>query len=161
MNKRKTITIVIIIWIIVALLVGVVALSSKSKPSISATEFATKMKQNGYAITNASEQFAQYDYVKNVYIAGNENISYQIEFYELSNDTFAESFFEKNKAIFQSQKESASAETNLNGKNYSKYTLSTGNKYRAISRIDNTVVYLEVDSSYKNEVQNILNELGY
>ncbi len=160
MNK-KTIIIVIIIWIIAALLVGVVALASKTKPSISATEFSTIMNSKGYKITDASEQFAQYEYVTNAYIAGNKSLNYQIEFYELSDDTMAKSFFNQNKTNFENQKESVSAETNVNGKNYSKYTLTTGNKYKVLSRIDNTVIYLDVDNSYKEEVKNILSELRY
>ena len=63
--------------------------------------------------------------------------------------------------FFEKQKENTLAETNVNGKNYSKYTLSTGNKYKVLSRIDNTVIYLDVDNSYKEEVKNILGELGY
>lgn len=160
MNK-KTIIIVIIIWIIAALLVGVVALASKSKPSISATEFSTIMNSKGYKITDASDQLAQYEYVTKVYIAGNKSTNYQIEFYELSDDTMAKSFFNQNKTKFENQKESASAETNVKGKNYSKYTLTTGNKYKVLSRIDNTVIYLDVDNSYKEEVKNILSELRY
>lgn len=161
MNKRKTIIIVIIIWIISASIIGVVALTSKSKTPISAIGFATTMSSKGYEIVDASKQFEQYEYVTNAYIARNNSSSYQIEFYELSDDTIAKNFFIQNKTNFEKQKENTLAETNVNGKNYSKYTLSTGNKYKVLSRIDNTVIYLDVDNSYKEEVKNILGELGY
>lgn len=49
----------------------------------------------------------------------------------------------------------------INGKNFQKYTLSTESKYKVISRIDNTVIYLNVDDNYKEEVKNVLKELGY
>ena len=58
-------------------------------------------------------------------------------------------------------KSNSSVQTNINGKNYSKYTLSSDGKYMIVSRINNTVVYLDVDSSYKDEIKTILNELGY
>lgn len=161
MNKRKTIIIVIIIWIIAALMIGIVAVTSKAKTPISSIGFATTMSSKGYKITDASDQLAQYEYVTKVYIAGNKSTNYQIEFYELSDDTMAKSFFNQNKTKFENQKESASAETNVKGKNYSKYTLSTGNKYKVLSRIDNTVIYLDVYDSYEEEVKNILGELGY
>ena len=161
MNKRKTIIIVIIIWIIAASIIGIAALTSKSKTSISAIGFATTMSSKGYEIVDANKQFEQYEYVTNAYIARNNSSSYQIEFYELSDDTIAKSFFIQNKTNFEKQKENTLAETNVNGKNYSKYTLSTGNKYKVLSRIDNTVIYLDVDNSYKEEVKNILGELGY
>lgn len=58
-------------------------------------------------------------------------------------------------------KSNSSAQTNISGKNYSKYTLSSGEKYMVVSRINNTVVYLDVNSNYKDEVKTILSELGY
>lgn len=35
--------------------------------------------------------------------------------------------------------------------NYSKYALSTSGEYKVVSRIENTAVYLNVDSSYKDK----------
>ena len=71
------------------------------------------------------------------------------------------SFFNLNKDVFEKIKGNTAAETSVNLKNYSVYTLSTDSKYRVLSRIDNTVVYINVDKQYKDEVKGILEELGY
>ena len=60
-----------------------------------------------------------------------------------------------------SKKGNASGETSVSMKNYSKYSLSTGGKFKVVSRIDNTVVYLNVDSNNKDAVRDLLDELGY
>lgn len=162
MNKSKrTILIVVIIWLIAAVVIGISIMANKEKTPISANQFKNVMTQKGYEITDATSQFAQYDYVKQVYVAGNSYTSYQIEFYELADETTALGFYNNNATTFQNQKSSSSAETNVNGKNHSKYTLSSSGKYMVVSRIDNTVVYLSVNDTYKDEVKSILKELGY
>ena len=46
-------------------------------------------------------------------------------------------------------------------KNYSKYTLQSDNKYMVVSRIEDTVVYVKVDSKYKDQIKDLLKEIGY
>jgi len=113
------------------------------------------MEQKNYIITDATSQFSQYSYVDQVYIAGDNNYNYQIEFYELSDESNAIGFYNNNAANFQARKGKSAAQTNINGKNFSKYTLSSEGKYMVVSRIDNTVIYIDVDSSYKDEVKSI------
>lgn len=155
------ITILIVLGLIIGLIAGVVSLINKEKESITASQFKTIMEQKNYMITDASSQFSQYSYVDQVYIAGDNNYGYQIEFYELSDESNAISFYNNNASNFQARKGNSSTETNVNGKNFSKYTLSSGGNYMVVSRIDNTVIYIDVDSNYKDEVKNILDEIGY
>lgn len=119
------------------------------------------MSQKGYSVQDASSQFSKYDYVKQAYIAISEDYSYKVEFYELLDDSYATSFYNNNKSIFESSKGNVSAETNVGLKNYSKYTLSSNGKYMVVSRIDNTVIYVDVDDNYKDTVKALLDELGY
>ncbi len=79
----------------------------------------------------------------------------------MSDESSAIGFYQNNASRFETMKANSSAQTNISGKNYSKYTLSSSGKYMVVSRINNTVVYLNVDSSYKDEVKTILSELGY
>ena len=62
---------------------------------------------------------------------------------------------------FENSKSRSSIETNVSMKNYSKYTLLSNGKYMVISVINNTAIYVNVEESHKEEVDNILNELGY
>lgn len=165
-KAAKVILIVVAIIIIFALIVvgaiiGVSMLLNKEKDSITAEQFRSIMEQNNYTVVDDSYQFSQYDYVKQVYIAADSSYSYQIEFYELSDESNAIGFYNNNASIFQSRKGNAATETNVSGKNFSKYTLSSGGSYMAVSRINNTVVYVDVTSEYEDVVKDILDDIGY
>lgn len=159
---KKSVIIAIIAVVIVAAIVGVIFVNlNKEKTSITASSFYTTMSQKGYSVQDASSQFSEYNYVKQAYIAASQDYSYQIEFYELLDDSYATNFYNNNKSIFESSKGNASAETSVGLKNYSKYTLSSNGKYMVVSRIDNTVIYVDVADNYKDTVKALLDELGY
>ncbi len=161
MKKKPVVIVLIVIALIIAILGVVFVNLNKEKTSITASSFKNSMEQKGYIVSDANSQFSEYDYVKQVYVATNSDYSYQIEFYELSDENSAMNFYNNNKSIFESSKGNASTETNASLKNYSKYTLSANGKYMVVSRIDNTVVYVNVDDSYRNTVKDLLKELGY
>ncbi|MBP3920364.1 MAG: hypothetical protein J6D28_02245 [Bacilli bacterium] len=130
-----------------------------NKTKLTAESFKTKMEENNYKVEEATNQFAKYNYVKKVYIALNEN--YQIEYYELENEEKAKTFYNNNKGIFEKSKENGYSQTNGEFGNYAKYTLKTAGKYKVVSRIDNTVIYLNADEQYKKEIKEILKTIGY
>jgi len=159
---KKPVIIAIIAVVLIVAIVGVIFINlNKEKTSMTSSSFYTTMSQKGYTLNDASAQFSEYNYVKQVYIAANEDYTYQIEFYELVDDSYAISFYNNNKSIFESSKGNNSAETSVALKNYSKYTLSANGKYKVVSRIDNTVIYVDVDDSYRDTVKKLLDELGY
>lgn len=69
--------------------------------------------------------------------------------------------YNTNKTTFESQNSNVSASTTVGINNYSTYSLTTNKKYKYLSRIDNTLVYVDVDKSYKDIVQDIMKEIGY
>ena len=44
---------------------------------------------------------------------------------------------------------------------YNKFVLSSDNQYKMLYRINNTVVYVDTRTKYKDDVLNVLKELGY
>lgn len=160
--KKTIITVVIVIIAIILIGVGVLLINlNKEKESITASEFYEYATKKGYSVYDVNKQFSEYDYIKQVYVAAGKDLKYQIEFYEIQDDEYATKFYNYNKSIFESSKGNSSAETNVGMKNYSKYTLSTNGKYMVVSRINNTVIYVEVDDNYKDTIKSILKELGY
>lgn len=160
--KKKILFIVLGIILVVGIALSVLFVSlNKEKESMTPSEFKSVMKEKEFVVSDATSQFSEYEYVEQVYIAAPSSYEYQIEFYELSDDDYAIRFYNNNKSIFESSKGSTSGETSVSMKNYSKYTLSTGGKFKVVSRIDDTVLYLDVDDEYKNEVEDLLKELGY
>lgn len=158
--KKFLITLGIIAVVIVGIFIVVFSSLNKEKTSILADTFSTTMKNKGYVVYNVTSSFAQYEnYMSKAYVAkGN---GYQIEFYELSTVENAISMYNTNKAKFESQKSNVSSSTTASMNNYSTYSLNTNGKYKYISRIDNTVVYIDVDEQYKDTVKSIMKEIGY
>lgn len=143
------------------LLVCVFVCGCGNKKAITVDQFNDKMTKNEYTMVDAKDQFSQYDYVQDVYIAVDKTTKYQIEFYVLGSTENAASFVETNRKIFEDEKTSPNAETDIKAANYEKYTLSSNKKYKVLSRIDNTVIYVNVSDKYKDEVNKVLKELGY
>ena len=159
---KKSVMIIIAILLLIIVIVAAVFFNlNKEKKSITASDFYNIMKDKGYIVSNANEQFSEYNYIKQVYLAADKDYKYQIEFYEISDNTNAVNFYENNKLIFESSKGDSSSYTDVSFKNYSKYTLSTDGKYKVLSRVNNTVIYLDVKNEYKNDVNKIIKELGY
>ncbi len=132
-----------------------------NKTAITSDDFKSKMESSGYTVQEATNQMSDYDYIKQVYIAISSDSTYQIEFYELSDNDYASSFFNNNKKTFEDSKSSGSTETSVSVGNNEKYTLTTNGKFTFVSRIDNTVIYLNVDDNYKSSVKDVLKNLGY
>ena len=159
MKKKVVIITIAILAIIVAVIACIFKNLNKEKIPMTTESFKNTMEEKGFTVQSAKEQFAEYEYVKEATIASNGD--YQLEFYELSDVDKAVFFFNNNKSIFEQSKGNASANTSVNMKNSSKYTQSSNGKYMVVSRIDNTVIYLDVEDSYKDAVKALLDEIGY
>ncbi len=132
-----------------------------NKTAISAEDFKTKLEDKGYSIQDASNQFNDDTQVQKVYLAIDSDSKYQIEFYEFDNEENATEFFNLNKHNFENTKTVTVYEASSSVGNHSKYTLISNNKYKVVSRIGNTAIYLDVDDSYKEDVKKLLKELDY
>lgn len=148
---------------VLLLIILVVLLSACGikKEAIDEEEFNRIMTKEGFRISNVYQQVVGYGYFDDAYIAVEKDGKYQIEYYELDEDSNALNFYNANKKIFEASKTDNSIYTNVDLPDNSKYTLTTKDSYKVISRIEDTVVYLDVDKKYKNEVNNILKKLGY
>lgn len=153
MNKFKVLILIVLTILLTAC--GV------KKEALDEDEFIIIMKKEGFNIVNVENQFEQYGYFEDAYIAIDPNSNYQIEFYELEDDNYAKRFYENNKQKFESQKSGKNVSSYKELINTGKYTLTTEESYKVVSRIEDTVVYLDVDKKYKEEVNNILKKLGY
>lgn len=154
----------IIIGIIAVVIVGIFLVLfnslNKEKTPITADTFNTIMTEKGYVMTDTTSQFAQYGSLMIKSYAAQKS-GYQIEFYELSNEENAISMYNTNKAKFESQKANASTSATASMNNYATYALTTNGKYKYVSRIDNTLIYIDANTDYKNSIQSVVKEMGY
>lgn len=160
-NTKKVLTIIgVIVFIIVIVFFRISSNLYKEKTPVSANEFSSTMETDGYTVTDITSQLSQYEsYVTKAYVAQKTN--YQIEFYEMSTEENAITLYNYNKSKFENQKTGTYTSTNVDLKNYSIYSLTVNGKYKYISRIDNTIIYIDADEVYKNDIKNTIKELGY
>lgn len=162
MNKKKTFIIIgIVITVIIVLIAVVFLFLNKAKKSISVTDFKNKMEAKNYIVEDLSSEFNGYENINSVYIAVSSDNDKQFEFATMNSESDAESLFNENKDLLQSEKTDSAIETSENGKNYDKYDLITDDNYIVVSRIDNTMIYVDTSSENKEIIQLILKELGY
>lgn len=158
MKKSKTILLTIISCLTIFLSTGCFI-----KTKMTSQQFKEIFEQKGYEvieITNEiEEKIYDYNYVKEAYAAKKSN--YQIEFYEIIDEDYAKVFFDKNKKMFEKSKSNMSYETSNNLINNERYTLKTSGKYMVISRIENTIIYVNSSPSNKKQIDTILKEIKY
>lgn len=161
-NKQRRIISLLVLILLISIIVSIVLLiTTKGKKAISTQQFKDTFDENEYNLVDVIDQFSSYQYVKEACIAVSKDASYQIEFYVLENDNYAIDFFNRNKSIFESKKGSLSTETSADIKNCSRYTLNSNDRFMFLSRIDNTVVYIDVYNNYINNVNSIIEKLNY
>lgn len=158
--KKALIIIGIIAVVIVGIFLVVFNTLNKEKTPITADTFNTIMTEKGYVMTDTTSQFAQYGSLMTKSYAAQKS-GYQIEFYELSNEENAISMYNTNKAKFESQKANASTSATASMNNYAIFSLTTNGKYKYVSRIDNTLIYIDANTDYKNSIKSVVKEMGY
>lgn len=133
----------------------------KNKTPVSADEFCTKLEAKGFYVTDSTSSYSQYKEITESYIALSPDYKYQIEFIVADSVSNASYLYNTNKSKFELSKGNFSKNKSIEMANYATYTMVSNGKYQVVSRIDNTLVYVNVDEAYKDDVQSILNELGY
>ena len=122
--------------------------------------FSQLAQEQGCTVADATEQFASEEVVQSVTLAQHAD-GWQVEFYVLTDADAAGNMFDYNKSTFESSKGSSSTESSANLGNYSSYSLTTDGTYKYLCRVDNTVVYVDVDSTYKDAVKDLIKAMGY
>ncbi len=154
--------VIFVILVIVAIvIVSTVGKTLGEKVSLNNEEFISKIEEMGYTTKDVKSQFSSYDYIKTATLAHEKDRKYKIEFYTMESDEGASYFFSVNKAKFEESQAVAKSKTKANGKNHNKFTFTADGKYKVVSRIGNTCLYANVDVEYKEEVKNLIKELGY
>lgn len=138
------------------MLAGLTACSNRTPVSVD--DFDATMEEKGFEIVDATGQIAP-DSITAISLAMNDN--YQIEFYEMVDDATATAIYAENKAIFESYAVGSSATLSKNIMNYAYYSVTNSGTYYALAKIENTMIYVVADVEYKDEISEILKELGY
>jgi hypothetical protein len=130
-----------------------------SKAKLEPEQFKSRMENEGFEIKDASKEM-NYDYIIKIYVAKKTN--YNIEYYNIIDEDYAAIFYQNNVEFINNN--IVGDDTLVfeeNGSNYSKYTVVYDGRYKLVSRIDNTVIFLNVSDRYKDDIDNLIGKLGY
>lgn len=125
---------------------------------VTAEDFSSKMEADGYAITDATDQFED-GAVESVTLAVGEE--YQIEFYVLPSAEQASAAFAQNKENFEDEKGNASASKSVSMGNHGYCYQTTNGQFYFASVVDNTMIYCVAPKEYKDEIKEYAESLGY
>lgn len=152
----------ILCGILAVILIAVISLTAffllRPKTAILPDAFAQQMRAAGYTVTEVSGQYGISE-GESVYEAEKGGCSIRLETFsgeEEARQTFAAAERELKQLAAENY-----FQTSVAGRNNEKYTLTVGGSYYAVSRIGNTVVIGTAGESDRDEVKEILKELGY
>ena len=148
------------IYIFISLLLLFMVSGCTNKKAIDTKKFIDLANKYDYSYSDVLDQYSSYEYIKEATIIG-EIDGWQIEFYILDNSSNAEGMFETNKEIFEKSRGSSSIYYSINAKNFSTYSLTSNGRYMYLSRIENTLIYIDVQEQYKSLVESLVEEIGY
>jgi len=135
------------------------------KPAITTEQLVEKVEKAGLYYEDNTEDYASYDYVEKVITVAKldgANVLWQFDFIEASEEKYSKGMFETNKKTFEDGSSDNSTKSSVNLANYSTFKMETkGSSFRYLCRIDNTLVYVDIDSDYKDEVVDFLEDIGY
>ena len=150
-----------ILYVLTLMVVTLTLTGCGNKKAITIDEYKDIMSTNSFVLNNAKNRISVNSNIKDIYIAANPKDNYQIEFYVLESVDTAKTFFSENKTRFSKEVGKNKIETKFKKGNSEKYTVTSLGQYRLVSRIENTVIYLDTRESNKKKVDEILKELGY
>lgn len=127
---------------------------------ISSDSFKLVGESDDYEITDVTESLNNNKGIMKALVARVKN-KYQVEYYTLDDSEVAQKMYDRNKKRFESQKNDNDKAEIVETDNYSEYKLLTKGKYKLLSKIDNTLVYADVDEQYKDSVVEFAKHLGY
>ncbi len=138
------------------------------KTAVTSNEFSATMETNGYeVVTDADgiyDPWADSGYTDDTVYAVAPDGGYTICFYDMPDAATGSSatvLYNSVQQTYESYKGNSSSEKNVSAGNHSKYTLTSGGYYYAVSRIDDTVVFVSANSDYKSEINDALDSIGY
>lgn len=164
---KKSVIIAIVIGIVLILFMtilsmflffGGIFMMAKPLEIVSLEEFEQIMEDKDFTVISVKEtQFADYDYVKDVKLAINED--YQIEFFVFDDTSDAEKSHMANVEKFESEKGNMTTNFTQNVSNGGIYKLQDKDKYKCSIYVDNILVFVDTNIEHKEEINSILDEI--
>ena len=121
-------------------------------------EFKANLEKKGFIVSDQTLTKSDQT-ITSYYVATTSEQKYNIEYYELNNEMTAQGIYLKYKEQMITTGAQVSTEVNLG--NSEKYVDNYNGKYRVASRVANTVIWIDANIEYQEEIKSLLREIGY
>lgn len=125
----------------------------------STSDFNTIASNNGFTVNDNMSTYSGNDYITEAMIATTSDITIEMVIYDSMEN--ANKVQEGQIDSFNLLKSTGASEKKDKGENYYKYFLISNNYYMVSSRVDNTLIFCKTLLTNKEEVDKVLDELGY
>lgn len=152
MNNKKSVILGVLLAVIVCLTTGCFYNLVDSKT------FKEHFSALGYTISDNEE--AKYEADKYL-VATKSDVPYDIEYYEFKDETEAKKVYEKYKDRIIDYITSTSDNTETTGAVFSKTIAKSEKEYIVISRVKNTLIFIDGTNDYSKEIDKLLEDIEY
>lgn len=126
------------------------------KHSLSSDNFQEKMEDKGFTVQDTTE-VSDAEFIKKELVALRKE--YQIYYFESPTEDKGKELYNINKSNISNSNKVKIDEKNSS--NFDRLKATSNKKVFYTVRIGNTVIYVEAEIKYKNEIKNILKDIGY
>ena len=158
-KKRKTVFLLfVLVGLILALTAGGLAyLLLHPKTAIQPDDFAQRMEEMGYSVTQSSPSYEELR--RPVYEARKGDC--RIRLFTFADEEAATQAFDETQGDLEEQAGTSYLQSSVDLPHSASYTLSVGDQYYSLSRIKDTLVTVNASDSEKEEAKAALKALGY
>ena len=157
--RRKKAKTRILITISTVILVLVLLCSCSSKTAKTAQEFTDFAEDNGFTVSDVTEETETNGLVKTILLANCED--YQLEFLVLNDADTAESVFYGNVENFDSEAALKTSTKQVDTSNYNYYEFVSDDMFCVVSRVEDTMLLCVADKEFKDDILEDIKQLGY
>jgi hypothetical protein len=150
-----------ILYLVPLLLIVLVLVSGcENKKPITAETFQEVMEKREYKVLDYTESYSDAGVKKVLESADMEN-NFGIKYFEFNSEDEAKDFYEFHQDFLDNNNAVKKSQIKTEMNNYQKYTLTADDQLYVLSRIDNTLVTVDAPKRYKDDIKEVLKELGY
>jgi len=151
----------IIVFFLCITMITVSFVGCSSKMPITSNQFSQTMIAANFTVENVTARTQTNGLATSVIVAVKDDGSYQIEFWELTDGEVGKNVYNNNKKQLSKEHSSKAVLSEFNLGNYNYYAFTADGNFHMVTRIDNTMLYCEVDKEYKEEIIDFAEQLGY
>ena len=148
----------IIIGIVIIVIVCIITTGCVFYNVVDKEEFNKHFTALGYSISDTEE--AKYE-ADTYLVATKEDVPYKVEYYEFENEVEAKKVYEKYKDSIVDYITANTENQETKGAVFAKIVAESTDDYIVISRVKNTLIFIDGTHEYKDNIDDILKDIKY